>query len=99
MLGVSPLAGRAFVAEERQPGHDQVAIISHRLWQSRFGGDPQIIGQAVTLDHRGYTVVGVTPPRFDFFPKADLLTPLALHTQKTSTDPDCSGSSRDSSRG
>src|SRR5262245_19950638 len=77
LLGVTPQAGRAFVAEEFQPGRDQVAIISHRLWQSRFGGDPQIIGQAMTLDLQRYTVVGVTPPGFDFFPTADLLTPLA----------------------
>ena len=78
LLGVTSQAGRAFVAEEFQPGRDQVAIISHRLWQSRFGADPQIIGQVVTLDLQRYTVVGVTPPRFDFFPTADLLTPLAL---------------------
>src|SRR5262245_33554331 len=78
LLGVTPQAGRAFVAEEFQPGRDQVALISHRLWQSRFGADPQLIGQAVTLDLQRYTVVGVTPPRFDFFPTADLLTPLAL---------------------
>src|SRR5262245_24348919 len=89
LLGVSPLVGRAFAAEEFQPGHDQVALISHRLWQSRFGGDPQIIGQAVTLDRLSYTVVGVTPPRFDFFPEADLLTPLAL-TAKDISNPDYS---------
>jgi hypothetical protein len=64
LLGVKPQAGRAFVADEFQPGRDQVAIISHRLWQSRFGADPQIIGQAVTLDLQRYTIVGVTPPRF-----------------------------------
>src|SRR5215470_3595050 len=66
LLGVTPQAGRAFVAEEFQPGRDQVALISDRLWRSRFGADPQIIGQAVTLDARRYTVVGVTPPHFDF---------------------------------
>jgi putative ABC transport system permease protein len=89
LLGVSPLVGRAFAAEEFQPGYDQVALISHRLWQSRFGADPQIIGQAVTLDQRSYTVVGVTPPRFDFFPEADLLTPLAL-TAEDISNPDYS---------
>src|SRR5262245_44826975 len=88
LLGVTPQAGRAFVAEEFQPGRDQVALISHRLWQSRFGADPQIIGQAVTLDLQRYTVVGVTPPRFEFFPTADLLTPLALTAKhiRNSTD-------------
>jgi len=87
LLGVTPQAGRAFLAEEFHPGHDQVALISHRLWQSRFGGDPQLIGQAVTLDQQRYTVVGVTPPGFDFFPTADLLTPLAL-TAKNIRNPD-----------
>ncbi|HKQ75167.1 MAG TPA: ABC transporter permease [Blastocatellia bacterium] len=87
LLGVTPKVGRGFVAEEFQPGRDQVALISHRLWQSRFGGDPQIIGQALTLDLQRYTVVGVTPPLFDFFPEADLLTPLAL-TAKDIRDPD-----------
>ena len=87
LLGVTPQVGRAFVAEDFEPGRDQVAIISHRLWQSRFGADPQIIGQAVTLDQQRYTVVGVTPPRFDFFPAADLLTPLPL-TAKNIRDPD-----------
>jgi len=78
LLGVTPPAGRAFLTEEFEPGRDQVAIISHRLWQSRFGANPHLIGQAVTLDLQRYTVVGVTPPNFDFFPTADLLTPLAL---------------------
>jgi len=87
LLGVTPPVGRAFATEEFQPGRDQVAIISHRLWQSRFGADPQLIGQAVTLDQQSYTVVGVTPPGFDFFPEADLLTPLAL-TAKDIRNPD-----------
>jgi putative ABC transport system permease protein len=78
MLAVTPQAGRSFVAEEFQPGREQVALISDRLWRSRFGADPQIVGQAVTLDERRYTVVGVTPPGFAFFPTVDLLTPLAL---------------------
>src|SRR5262245_27992639 len=89
LLGVSPPVGRAFAAEEFQPGSDQESLISHRLWQSRFGADPQIIGQAITLDQRSYTVVGVTPPRFEFFPEADLLTPLAL-TAKDISNPDYS---------
>jgi putative ABC transport system permease protein len=78
LLGVMPQAGRAFVAEEFQPGSDRVALISDRLWRGRFGADPQLIGQTVTLDEQPYTVVGVTPPRFDFFPSTDLLTPLAF---------------------
>jgi putative ABC transport system permease protein len=76
LLGFTPQAGRAFAAEEFQPGHDQVVIISDRLWRTRFGADPQIIGQALTLSERSYmavgsdrsyTVVGVAPPLFDFW--------------------------------
>jgi putative ABC transport system permease protein len=89
LLGVTPQIGRAFVAEEFQPGRDQVALITHRLWQSRFGADPQIIGQAVTLDQRPYTVVGVTPPGFDFFPTADLLMPMPL-TEREIRNPEYS---------
>jgi putative ABC transport system permease protein len=87
LLDVKPQAGRGFVAEEFQPGRNQVAIISNRLWQSRFGADPQLIGRTVTLDRQSYTIIGVAPPRFDFFPTADLLTPLAL-TEKDIRDPD-----------
>jgi putative ABC transport system permease protein len=86
LLGVTPQAGRAFVAEEFQPGSDQVALISDRLWRARFGANTQIIGQEVTLDDRPYTVVGVTPPRFDFFPHADLLTPLAFTAEDMRAD-------------
>jgi putative ABC transport system permease protein len=79
LLGVTPQAGRAFAAEEFQPGRDQVAIISDRLWRNRFSADPQIIGQAVTLNDRSYTVIGVTPPSFNFFPYDDLLIPLVFN--------------------
>src|SRR4030095_7465810 len=78
LLGVTPQPGRAFAAEEFQPGHEHVVLISHRLWQNRFGQDPQIIGQTVTLDERSYTVIGVLPPQFNFFPATDLLLPLTF---------------------
>jgi ABC-type antimicrobial peptide transport system permease subunit len=88
LLGFTPQTGRVFAAEEFRPGHDQVAIISDHLWRNRFGADPQIIGQALTLNERSYnersynersyTVVGVAPPHFNFFPSYNLLIPLAL---------------------
>src|SRR5215510_7323739 len=78
LLGVTPQPGRAFAAEEFQPGHEEVVLISHRLWKNRFGQDPQIVGQAVALDERSYSVVGVLPPQFNFFPATDLLIPLAF---------------------
>ncbi len=80
LLGVAPQAGRAFAAEEFQPGRDQVAIISDRLWRNRFSTDPQIIGQAATLDDRSYTVIGVAPPLINF-PSVDLLIPLAFNAE------------------
>jgi hypothetical protein len=75
LLGVTPQVGRAFTAEEFQPGYDQVAIISDRVWRNHFGADRSLIGQAVTLDERSYTVVGVGPPSFEFFHSTDLLAP------------------------
>ena len=86
LLGISPQPGRAFAADEFQLGGAQVALISHSLWQRRFGADPQIIGQAVTLDDRPYTVVGVLPSGFAFFPSSDVLTPLAFNAQQLSDD-------------
>jgi hypothetical protein len=61
MLGYGhPLAlGRDFLEEEGTVGKDQVAILSHRLWQERFGGDRGIIGRQIRLDGKAYTVVGI----------------------------------------
>ncbi|MBO0798449.1 MAG: ABC transporter permease, partial [Blastocatellia bacterium] len=87
LLGVTPQAGRTYTADEFRPGNNQVTIISDRLWRNRFNSDPRIIGQAVTLDDRSYTVVGVAPPRFEFFPSADLLMPLAFTAADLSDEP------------
>ena len=66
VLQVEPVLGRGFTAEEDSPGGDRVITISDGLWQRRFGGDPGIIGQTMTIDEVGRTVVGVMPPGFDF---------------------------------
>jgi putative ABC transport system permease protein len=90
LLGVEARTGRAFLPEEGQPGNDRVVILSDRLWQRRFGSDPKIIGEKISLNNEPYTVVGVAPPDFQFPPKAtlpsqfsfppeiDFYTPLAL---------------------
>jgi len=65
LLGVSPELGRGFLPEDDEP-HHHVVILSHRLWEERFGGDPQIIGRVITLDNSAYTVVGVMPASFQY---------------------------------
>jgi predicted permease len=65
MLGVTPLLGRGFTADEDRPGAD-VVILSWGLWQTRYGGERSILGQTVTLDRRPYTVIGVMPASFEF---------------------------------
>jgi putative ABC transport system permease protein len=66
LLGVAPIKGRFFEAEECALGRDDVVILSARLWQRRFNSDPQIIGKKLLLDGKSFTVVGVMPAGFDF---------------------------------
>ncbi len=67
MLGVKPALGRDFVAEEEQPGHEKVAMISYGLWQRRFGGDTGVIGKSISIDFKPYTLIGVLPRSFSLF--------------------------------
>lgn len=65
LLGVGTTAGRAFLPEEDEtPGSHPVAMISHGLWQRRFGGDPQVVGQVIELEGHKLMVVGVLPKGF-----------------------------------
>jgi putative ABC transport system permease protein len=77
-LGVGPAYGRAFTQAEDQSRAAQVVILSHRLWQRRFGSDPQLIGRTLTLMDQNWTVIGVMPPGFRAFEDFDLWLPLAL---------------------
>ncbi len=72
VVAVQPAVGRAFAAEESRPGQGEVAILSHGLWQSRFGGDPAVVGRSVDLDGRRHAIVGVMP---------ELHAPLDSRTQ------------------
>lgn len=64
LLGVRPVVGRLFLPQEDRPGGPPVVILSHSLWERRFGGDPSVLGRGVTLDDKTYTVVGVLPASF-----------------------------------
>lgn len=66
LLGASPLLGRAFLPEEDQVGGGKVVMLSFGLWQRRFAGDPNVIGQALTVDGQSFTVIGVMPAGFKF---------------------------------
>ena len=64
ILGVRPMLGRNFSAEEDRPGGSNVVILGNALWQRRFGGDPSVIGRTVQVDGGASTVIGVMPPEF-----------------------------------
>ena len=64
LLDVRPILGRAFLAEEAQPGRNRVALISESVWKNRFGSDPHVLGRAVYLENTAYTIVGVLPSSF-----------------------------------
>jgi putative ABC transport system permease protein len=77
-LGIAPALGRAFTLEEDTAGADPVVILSDGLWRRRFGGDPQVIGQALILGGQSRTVVGIMPHGFRSPREYDLWLPLAL---------------------
>ncbi len=79
LLGVSPVLGRVFSPDEDRPGHADFVLLSHRLWQRRFGGDAAIAGKQIRLDDRTYAILGVLPAGFSVLePEADVWLPLAL---------------------
>ena len=66
VLGVDPILGRTFQAGEDQPGGPKVTVLTYALWQRRFGGNPGIIGRALTINGESYQVIGVLPASFQF---------------------------------
>jgi putative ABC transport system permease protein len=78
VLGVEPLIGRDLRPEDNEPGAEGVALVSHGLWQRRYGGDPTPTGSAVTINGRPHTVVGILPPNINFPAFADLWVPQIL---------------------
>jgi putative ABC transport system permease protein len=66
LLGVEPIKGRTFAQEEQGEGHDDVILISERLWKRRFNSDPTLVGKTLLLNGRSYTVIGIMPAKFEF---------------------------------
>src|SRR5207244_11399365 len=66
LLGAEPIKGRTFAREEQGQGHDDVIVISERLWKRRFNSDPTLVGKSLLLNGRSYTVIGIMPATFEF---------------------------------
>jgi predicted permease len=88
-LGVAPLMGRVFTAQEDQ-NKEQVAVLSYATWKSRFNGDPRILGTKILLDRKPYLVIGVMPSNFEFplsfghLNRTELWAPMSLSSQQLS---------------
>jgi putative ABC transport system permease protein len=77
VLGVPPLMGRVLTPGDGKAGAAPVVVLSHKVWQTKFGGDPGIVGRTIVLNHQPTTVVGVMPPRFTFLGR-DMWLPVRL---------------------
>lgn len=75
-LGVAPALGRTFRPDDRSPGAPRLAVLSARLWRTRFGADPDVVGRTIRLDGVDRTVVGVMPESFDYPAGTQLWTSL-----------------------
>ena len=79
LLGVRARLGRTLVASDDDPGAANVTLLSDRLWQRRFHGDPAVVGRSITISDTAYTIAGVMPPEFEFeYPNIELWTPLRV---------------------
>lgn len=85
-LGAAPLLGRALGESDMTPGQDRSVVISHALWQKRFGGDTAVLGRPIELSGGKYFVAGVMPAGFGF-PSVDLWLPLSWDTARWSVRP------------
>lgn len=83
-LGVKPVIGRAFSAEDDRPNGPPVALISYAFWQRHFAGNAGVIGQPLNLDGRSYSIAGVMPPGFDLPGAAEIWTPFQVNIDSLS---------------
>ncbi|MGB8507368.1 MAG: ABC transporter permease, partial [Pyrinomonadaceae bacterium] len=78
VLGVKPAQGRSFLPEDDHAGANRVCVISHGLWQRRFGADAKMLGRVLTLNGESYTVVGVLPQDYRYGTATDVFVPIGL---------------------
>jgi predicted permease len=79
VMGVRPMFGRTFTADEDRPGNDRVVVLSHRLWTRRFGGKDSAVGRPLRMNGVAYEIVGVMPEAFDMsIDSEELWTPIAF---------------------
>ncbi len=81
-LGVKPMRGRDFVAEEDRAGGNAVVILNHGFWQRRFGGAEDIVGKELSLNNQSYTVVGIMPADYRFGSETDIFVPIGLAEER-----------------
>jgi putative ABC transport system permease protein len=90
LLGATPIFGRAFLPEDEHPGRDRVVVLSYGFWQRRFGGDPRMVGSALTIEGQAATVIGILPAEFQMFRvlnrEIDLYMPLVIDRNRTSRE-------------
>lgn len=83
-LGVKPLYGRAFTANDERMGAEAVLVLSHRYFQSSFGGDPAVVGKTVRMNDKVHTIVGVLPPLPEYPGKVDVYMPVSACPSRSS---------------
>jgi putative ABC transport system permease protein len=83
LFGATPLLGRTFTPQEDSPNGGKVVVLSYGLWQRKFGGNPNIIGTALSLGNEPYTIVGVLNKSFVSDPEADILLPFQFDPNST----------------
>ncbi|HKP10532.1 MAG TPA: ABC transporter permease, partial [Blastocatellia bacterium] len=87
LFRVSPILGRTFTDEETLPGRSRVAVLSHVLWRSRFGSDPNVLGRTVDVSGAPFTIIGVMPEGFSFPDRAEFWRPLPIDPNKLDPGP------------
>jgi putative ABC transport system permease protein len=82
LLGVRPALGRDFGPDDDRPGAEPVVLLSDDVWRRRYGGDPAVIGRAISINGRPHTIIGVMPPNFLFWENQRLWVPLGGYTRE-----------------